>query len=511
MPNGCLSPDELAELLAESLADDERARREAHVGTCNVCQHALLRLAGDLTAEQVRLIGNGAAAERDPGPRSGFLHRLKQVVALGDTPQPHSSTETPPEPAAAVIGEVPPVITGFEVLEELGRGGSSVVYKARQAHLNRLVALKVLHARHLSPEALRRARRGIQAIAKFKHPHIVQLFEVGEHDGLHFGVLEYLAGGTLRRRLNGAPWPARDGAAVLRTLTEAVHVIHQHGIVHRDLKTANILLAADGTAKVADFGLAKHLNEPEDLTASGDVIGTPAYMAPEQALGTGRAIGPRTDLYALGVILYELLTGRPPFHGPSRLETLYQVVHLQPLPPSRLHPDVPTDLETICLKCLRKEPDLRYASARALAEDLGRFLNGEPIRARPYSAWERARKWVRRRPVVALLTALLALVTVLGSASLLAERRVLKQAHAEAVRERQEFEESLHRTEAALADAEAALYNSRIELARRARAANNLAEAQTWLRQCLPGPGQADRRGPEWFDLWRQCQDGQQP
>jgi serine/threonine protein kinase len=435
---------------------------------------------------------------------------LKQAVALDDTPQPHSSTETPPDPVAGSVSVAPPAIPGFEVLEELGRGGSSVVYKARQAHLNRFVALKILHARHLSPEALRRARRGIQAIARFKHPHIVQLFEVGEHDGLHFGVLEYLPGGTLRRRLNGGPWPARDSAATLRTLAEAVHVIHQHGIVHRDLKTANILLA-DGTAKVADFGLAKHLNEPEDLTASGDVIGTPAYMAPEQALGTGRAIGPPTDLYALGVILYELLTGRPPFHGPSRLETLYQVVHLEPLLPSRLHPDVPTNLETICLKCLRKEPDLRYATARALAEDLGRFLSGEPVRARPYSAWERARKWVRRRPVVAVLTGLLALITVLGGASLLVERRVLKQAQAEALRERQEFEELLHRTEAALADAEAALYNSRIELARRARAANNLAEARKWLRQCVPEPGQTDRRGPEWFDLWRQCHEGQQP
>ena len=250
-----------------------------------------------------------------------------------------------------------------------------------------------------------------KAIARLQHPNVVQIHHIGEADGLPYFELEYLDGGALDRRLDGTPWPARRAASLVEPLALAVTEAHRLGIVHRDLKPSNVLLAADGTPKVTDFGLVKWVKHDGGLTATESILGSPSYMAPEQAGGHATAVGPAADVYALGVILYELLVGRPPFRGASILETLEQVRHAEPVPPSRLVPGTPRDLETIALKCLQKEPGRRYESARALADDLRRYLAGEPILARPVGAWERALKLARRRPAAAVTAATLLLAT----------------------------------------------------------------------------------------------------
>ena len=306
-----------------------------------------------------------------------------------------------------------PRICGYEVQGLLGHGGMGVVYKAWHQRLNRLVALKMLIAgAYARPEELERFQREAEAVASLRHANIVQVHDVGDLDGQPYFTMEFVEGGSLSKQLAGTPQPAR-AAALVATLAEAVQVAHQSGIVHRDLTPANILLTADGAPKITDFGLARRLDGGGGLTLSGIPVGTPSYMAPEQAQGQRDAIGPATDVYALGGILYEMLTGRPPFRAETATATLQQVLAEDPLPPSRLNSRVPRDLETICLKCLRKEPQRRYASARELADDLGRFGRGEPVAARPEGVAERLRKWVWRRPAAA---GLLAAVALLGAA-----------------------------------------------------------------------------------------------
>src|SRR5216684_3672912 len=301
-----------------------------------------------------------------------------------------------------------PRISGYEVQEVLGRGGVGVVYKARHLRLNRAVALKMLLAGpYAQPQELERFLREAEAVAGLRHANIVQVYDVGDLDGRPYFTMEFVEGGSLAQKVAGTPQPARQAAALMATVAEAVHVAHQSGIVHRDLKPANILLTADGTPKITDFGLARRLQGGGALTLSGVPMGTPSYMAPEQAHGQRDAAGPAADVYALGAILYELLTGRPPFRAATAAETLQQVISQEPAPPSRLNDKVPRDLETICLKCLHKEPARRYPSARDLSEDLRRFLEGKPIRARPVGAVERAVKWARRRPAAVLLIAAL--------------------------------------------------------------------------------------------------------
>jgi tetratricopeptide (TPR) repeat protein len=309
----------------------------------------------------------------------------------------------------------PPTIPGYEILGLLGRGGMGVVYQARQIRLQRLVALKmILAGGHASAEQLARFRTEAEVVARLQHPNVVQIHEVGEHDSLPYLVLELVDAGSLAKRLDGTPWQPQQAARLAQTLARAVHAAHQRGIVHRDLKPANVLMAADGAPKITDFGLAKKLDETAGPTGTSDVMGTPSYMAPEQTGGRAQPIGPATDVYALGAILYELLTGRPPFKGATPLETVVQVAAEEPVPPRRLQPKLPRDLETVCLKCLQKEPKKRYASAEALADDLGRFLQGQPVQARPVGPWERTVKWVRRQPARAGLVAVC--VAALGSA-----------------------------------------------------------------------------------------------
>ncbi|HZY83476.1 MAG TPA: protein kinase [Gemmataceae bacterium] len=313
-------------------------------------------------------------------------------------------------------GQLPPDdwpdLPGYEVFGPLGKGGMGVVYKALQVRLNRLVALKRL--RSGSPRELARARTEAVALARLQHPNIVQVFEVAEHRGSAYLVLELVEGGPLGGKLQGKPRPPRATAALLEPVARAVHYAHQRGVVHRDLKPANVLMSADGTPKINDFGVAKQLDGDAGETREGDVIGTPAYMAPEQAGGKPGEVGPAADVYALGVVLYEMLTGRVPLQGPTTLDTLVLVRTEEPVPPRRLQPGIPRDLETVCLKCLQKEPKRRYGDAAELADDLGRFLAHEPVRARPTPAWERAWKWAKRRPVVAALSAAVVLVAAVG-------------------------------------------------------------------------------------------------
>jgi eukaryotic-like serine/threonine-protein kinase len=310
-----------------------------------------------------------------------------------------------------------PAVPGYEISSELGRGGMGVVYKARQLGLNRPCALKMILAGAYSDvcSAIRFLTEA-ETVAKLRHPNVVQIYSLGNCDGNPFFEMEYVDGGSLAQRLDGAPWLPHPAARLVETLAWAIEEAHRRGIVHRDLKPSNVLLTADGTPKIGDFGLAKSLAGDSGLTQSGDIFGSPSYMAPEQAEGMTKAVSPAADIYSLGAILYELLTGRPPFKAVTVLQTLDQVRSQEPVSPTRLQPSVPRDLETICLKCLHKDPRRRYAGAGALAEDLDRFLSGRPILARSTGAVERGWKWARRRPAVALLSAAVVAVTVLGFA-----------------------------------------------------------------------------------------------
>jgi WD40 repeat protein/serine/threonine protein kinase len=457
----------------------------------------------------------------------------------------------PPQTSPGVVpsGGPPDGVPGYEILGVLGRGGMGVVYKARQLKLNRVVALKmILTGAHASEADRARFRTEAEAVARLQHPHIVQIHEIGEHNGLPFFSLEFCPGGSLERNLAGTPLPPRDAAALVERLALAMDAAHSKGVIHRDLKPANVLLAAalgggegaillpptgaganGGDAalspraevgatwvpKITDFGLAKLLKgEPGasvtggGQTATRAVLGTPPYMAPEQAGGRSELIGPATDTYALGAILYELLTGRPPFRGPTALDTLMQVLNDEPVPPQQLQPTTPRDVETVCLKCLAKEPGKRYPTARDLAADLSRFGRGQPVRARPLGVLGRGWRWCRRNPTVAGLLGALLGVLALGTVV-----STLFGLHAN--------------TKAVEADAQAT--NSQRE-ARRAREAERLARRREYganmlltqtaweqhqverflllLGEQQPRAGETDLRGFEWYYWLTTFQDG---
>jgi serine/threonine protein kinase len=293
----------------------------------------------------------------------------------GDPPAaatPHPSQTATPHPA----------VPGYTILREVGRGGMGVVYKARQISLNRAVALKMVLAGELAGVAeVARARAEAQQLARLAHPNIVPVYDVGECQGRPYFAMEFMDGGSLAKKLGREPQPVRAAAQLVETLARAAHHAHERGVVHRDLKPANVLLATDGTPKIADFGVAKCLEGGSGLTQTGAILGTPSYMAPEQAEGQAKLVGPAADVYALGAILYEALTGRPPFHAESAVKTLVLVITRPPVPPRELRPDVPADIEAVCLQCLRKKPAERYPTAAALADDLRRWLDGRPTDA----------------------------------------------------------------------------------------------------------------------------------
>jgi serine/threonine-protein kinase len=374
-----------------------------------------------------------------PQVRAGLrrLRLLEQEVDAWFPPATPSDGGTLVPPGGTSVplsGAGLPRLPGYEMQGELGRGGMGVVYKAWHLRLGRPVALKMLLAGpYARPDERARFLREAEAVAGLRHPHVVQVYDAGELDGHPYFTMELVEGGSLAQKIAGVPQPARAAAALVAAVAGAVHAAHQSGIVHRDLKPANVLLAADGTPKVSDFGLARRLEDSDGLTLSGTPMGTPSYMAPEQARGDKGALGPATDVYALGAILYELLTGRPPFRAETASATLQQVVADEPVPPARLNRQVPRDLETICLKCLQKGPPERYASAAALADDLRRFERGEPITARPPGPLERAAKWARRRPTAAALLAagLLMLAVVTAAAVWYADDRARRHTEAQ--------------------------------------------------------------------------------
>jgi WD40 repeat protein/serine/threonine protein kinase len=416
------------------LVPDDRDGISRHVEGCAACQDALGRLSW---TDDVQ---SGWHANRSPlgsADEESAVRRLKQkpptpIVPPADAQPSDSGGETTDNKALASDFERP-AVPGYVILGELGRGGMGVVYQARQVALQRTVALKmILRSIHAGPKERDRFRTEAEVIARLQHPNIVQIYDVGEIAGRPYFALEFVAGGSLTRYLDGTPQPIRPAALLIETLARAVQAAHDCGVVHRDLKPANILLQIaecrlqdeqsairnpqSAIPKITDFGLAKRIELPESErlrapTVTGELLGTPNYMAPEQAMVPRQPVGPPADVYALGAILYELLTGKPPFRGETPLDTILQVLHDDPVSVARLQPSVPRDLETICLKCLEKEPRKRYVTARALAEDLHRFIEGEPIIARPRSALYQWSKFAQRNK--GLVAALLALAFAL--------------------------------------------------------------------------------------------------
>jgi len=342
-------------------------------------------------------------------------------------------------PAKTVTGKIR-VLGDYELLEEIARGGMGVVFKARQVSLNRPVAVKLmLSGKFASEEFVRRFRGEAEAVASLQHPNIVAIHEVGEEAGLHYFSMDYVAGQDLAERTRDNPLPPDVAADYLQTIAEAVHYAHTRGILHRDLKPSNVLIDDLDRPRITDFGLAKRLRGDANLTSTGQLLGSPNYMPPEQAESNRGPVGPASDVYSLGAILYHLLTGRPPFLADGVEETLNRLMNTEPVAPRLLNPAIPRELETICLKCLEKKPRQRYATAEALAEDLERWRRREPIQARPSTWWYRALKWTRRRPAVVTMAAALTLSIGLGvptvlwswRATVMARRQAAELAKAE--------------------------------------------------------------------------------
>ena len=344
--------------------------------------------------------------------KAGLAPSSKSAVPVA----PNAFVEGPEtETKAFVAGTKLGYIGDYELLEEIARGGRGVVYKARQSSLKRIVAVKMIRSGELADEGeVRRFRTEAQAAAQLQHPNIVAIHEIGEHEGRHYFSMDFVEGRNLAQVAAGRPVAARTAAEWLKAIAEAVQFAHQRGVLHRDLKPQNIMLDAAGRPRVTDFGLAKNLGSDSTLTNTGAVMGSPCYMSPEQARGSNDLVGPASDIYSLGAILYELLTGRPPFRGASPMDTLSQVVRDEPPRPRSLNPGAPVDLETICLKCLEKEPVRRYPTARELEADLGRFLAGEPVQARPASALRRTLSWSRRHRWVFSAAVSVLILTLMG-------------------------------------------------------------------------------------------------
>jgi WD40 repeat protein/tRNA A-37 threonylcarbamoyl transferase component Bud32 len=367
-----------------------------------------------------------------------FLADYERVDRMAEPLRPAAAPEAPVPPARIVPSEAATMDSGqpaavgagstvryfgdYELLEEIGRGGMGVVYKARQVSLNRVVAVKMILAGQLASEDdVKRFHTEAEAAANLDHPGIVPIYEVGQHEGMHYFSMGFIDGQSLAAKVARGPLEPREAATLVRTVAEAVHYAHQKDVIHRDLKPANILLDREGHPRITDFGLAKRVTDESDLTATGQVLGTPSYMPPEQAAGKVDRIRPVSDVYALGAVLYTLVTGRPPFQAANPLDTLLQVLEQEPVPPRQLNARVPRDLETIALKCLEKNPQRRYTTAQDLADELESYLLGKPIQARPLNAVGRLWRWCQRKPVLAALTASVAvLIAVIAMGSVVA-------------------------------------------------------------------------------------------
>lgn len=465
-PNLCLK-------CGQPLADD--ARR----GFCPKC--LFLQASTGMFAPAV--IPTGEEQEEDlSGQKPEVSDQSPAVAPSLSTPSPQLSTA--------------PSFGDYELLEEIGRGGMGVVYRAQQRSLDRVVAIKLMaFGPGASPEFIKRFRAEAVSAASLHHPNIVAIHEVGVHEGQHFFVMDCIEGQSLARLVGNQPLPARRAASYLKTIAEAVHYAHERGILHRDLKPSNVLVDTNDQPHVVDFGLARRLEGDSELTVTGQVLGSPNYLPPEQATGQRARISRRTDVYALGATLYHLLTARPPFQAESLAQVLDLVLHADPVSPRLLNPSVPRDLETICLKCLEKEPSRRYPTAQALADELKRFLANEPIQARPLGPAGKVWRWCRRKPQAASLGAAALLVFLLGFAGVVWQWR------------RAEAEALLARRNAYAAD---------MNLLQRALEDSDLRRARMLLDRHRPrsrspassphSESKEDLRSWEWRYLWARCQ-----
>jgi eukaryotic-like serine/threonine-protein kinase len=531
---GCAGRELLERFLDGTLSAAAGLDLAVHVEGCAACQHLLDQMTNDAPGSlRAYSVVKSEDSEDEPSPE--FLERV--YASLSETNPPRdvlpgqsrgdwaSCDDTERIVVRDCTTRPPAVVPGYEILGELGRGGMGVVYKARQVGLNRLVALKMILAADRARAVNRaRFRTEAEAVARLQHPNIVQIYAIGECDGSPYFSMELVVGPTLAQICQGRPQPCRTAAKLVGVLTGAIHCAHREGILHRDLKPANVLLqpvvAGVGlpsnqtsdvqrrectslstsvwTAKIADFGLAKRTGDVS-MTQHGLILGTPSYMAPEQITGKERVLGPTVDLYALGAILYELLTGRAPFVGSSIESTVAIVINDDPIPPRRLQPDVPRDLETICLKCLEKEPSRRYPTAAELALDLARFENGEPIQARAPSTVDRWVKLARRHLVVvagvAGVIAALALGFATTGVTAMREARARRLADTNA----RQATASARLAEAAQSSALRQTYQARLAAAIAAMGNHDIREA---ARQLDLAPAQL--RGWEWRHLHAQ-------
>jgi WD40 repeat protein len=420
------------------------------------------------------------SGEATPGPSAGF-DRDEHLLSIGD----------------------------YENLVEIGRGGMGIVYRARQRRLNRLVAVKMVHAGALaSASAIEQLKREAEAAARLDHPHIVSVYEVGECAGQPFFSMQLIEGGSLADLAQRPTAEPRHCAVLLERAARAIHYAHQRGVLHRDLKPSNILLDQEGQPHITDFGLAKRIDAEGSLTNSGALIGTPNFMAPEQAAGQRNAVTTATDVYGLGAVLYSLLAGRPPFRADSLFGTLELIQHQEPVPPSRFNPPIGRDLETICLKCLRKEPRERYQSAAELADDLDRYQNGELIQARPATSLERLAKWARRQPARAALVGVSALAALVSIAFAMGSfyNLQLRKERDEVDRQKiwAEYHQALAEQKHELANRY--LYDAQLNLAHRQWQEGCISNVLEILQEHRPKyASEQDLRNFEWYYLWRLC------
>jgi serine/threonine protein kinase/WD40 repeat protein len=503
----CPSDEQLAELLC---AEGDHSTVAAHLEDCADCQQRLDRLVAQEPVPSWAREALDRTAERSgAGPDPAFLSALRTLVPRVVS----SAVEVPPTSPPSAPEPCPTRLGTYDILGEIGRGGMAVVYKARQPVIGRVVALKRLRLRDHEAADVARFLREAESLARVPHPNIVQVFEVGEDDGRPFLVLEFVGGGTLAEFIGAsAPVEPRAAAEFVEKVARAVHHAHAHGVIHRDLKPTNILLAAvegrppaagrppalaDYEPKVADFGLARLIGDDRGLTHPDVLAGTPAYLAPEQLHPGSGPPAPAGDVYALGVILYEMLTARPPLLGPTALATLVLVETVEPVPPRRLQPQLPRDLEAVCLKCLAKDPRRRYSTAGDLATDLARFLAGKPTVARPLSAPARAVKLIGHHPWAAAVAAVFVSAVACGVAGILWQWRAAERA-------RTNLQSALDAEAEQRRDAEENLYYGRLAQTSALWENGEAARARALLAACAPAPGRVDLRGWEWHYLNRQ-------